>query len=357
MGGAAPGAQLSSPVGIAVDGSGNLFIADTYNNRIRQVSAATGVITTVAGNGTRGFSGDGGAATNAQLNVPSGVAVDGSGNLFIADTNSHRIRKVSAATGVITTLAGNGTQGFGGDWGAATSALLYGPVGIAVDGSGNVFVADRLNSRIRKVSAATGVITTVAGNGTRGFSGDGRAATDAQLNVPSGVAVDGSGNLFIADTNSHRIRKVSAATGVMTTLAVNSVLGFSGDGGAATGAQLYDPFDVAVDGRGSVFIADFGNHRIRQLTTLASVAAALPAAAVQLYPNPAPGAFTVLVPAEAGTLGTQAELLNALGQPVRRQAAVIGAPFMMETAGLAPGVYTLRLQAGTTVLAKRVAVQ
>ena len=311
----------------------------------------------MAGNGTAGFSGDGGAAPGAPLSSPAGVAVDGRGNVFVADTYNNRIRKVSAATGVITTVAGNGTAGFSGDGGAATDAPLNGPVGIAVDGRGNVFVADRLNSRIRQVSAATGVITTVAGNGTRGFSGDGGAATDAQLNVPSGVAVDGSGNLFTADTNSQRIRKVSAATGVITTLAGNGTAGFSGDGGAATGALLYDPFAVAVDGRGNVFIADTYNNRIRQLATLASVAAALPAAAVQLYPNPARGAFTVLVPAEAGTLGTQAELLNALGQQVRRQTAVIGAPFMMETAGLAPGVYTLRLQVGTAVLAKRVAVQ
>ena len=214
-GGTATSAPLASPFGVAVDGGGNLFIADQGFSRIRKVSPA-GVITTVAGTGKYGVGGDGGAATSAQLADPMGVAVDGSGNLFIADRNSSRIRKVSAS-GVITTVAGTGKYGFSGDGGMATSAQLTDPVGVAVEGSGNLFIADGSGSRIRKVSAS-GVITTVAGTGAPGFSGDGGAATSAQLNSPYGVAVDGGGNLFIADPVGSRIRKVSAS-GVITTVA------------------------------------------------------------------------------------------------------------------------------------------
>ena len=319
-------------------------------------AAQTYTSTTVAGNGGHSFSGDGGAATRAQLNFPGGVAVDGSGNIYIADTNNYRIRKVSAATGIITTVAGNGVEGFSGDGGAATLAQLNYTEGVAVDGAGNVYLADTDNDRVRKVSAATGIITTVAGNGEHGFSGDGGAATRAQLNNPYGVTIDGSGNLFIADGFNYRIRKVSAATGIITTVAGNGDFNFSGDGGVATSAGIFSPHGVAVDGSGKVYIADRGNSRIRQLTP-ASATPTRPArpAAVLLYPNPASGAFTVLVPAGAGLV--QIELLNALGQPVRHQVAPTGAPFRVETAGLTAGVYTLYLTAGPTVLAKRVILQ
>ena len=255
-------ARLRFPHGVAVDGSGNLFIADTRNHRIRKVGA-DGTITTVAGTGTDGFGGDSGPASAAQLNRPAGVAVDGSGNLFIADTNNHRIRKVDAE-GTITTVAGTRGQGFSGDSGPATAAQLNGPHGVAVDGSGNLFIADTNNHRIRKVNAG-GMITTVAGTGTAIFSGDGRPATAAQLNGPHGVAVDGSGNLFIADTSNHRIRKVDTRR-TITTVAGTGTAGFSGDSGPASDAQLNGPHGVAVDGFGNLFIADTNNHRIRLLT-------------------------------------------------------------------------------------------
>ena len=356
-GGPATSAHIWAPASVAIDGRGNLFFADNGNNRIRKVSAATGVITTVAGNSTGGYSGDGGAAISAQLANPNGVAVDGSGNLFIADQGNQRIRKVSA-TGVITTVAGTGARGYSGDGGPATSAQLADAFGVAADGSGNVFIAEQGNGRIRKVSAATGIITTVAGTGTIGFGGDGGPATSAQLRSPASVAVDGSGNLFFADQGNQRIRKVSA-TGVITTVAGTGTRGYSGDGGTATSAQLNSPIGVAVDGNGNVFIADQGNNRIRQLTPASPTSArpALAAATVLVYPNPTHGTCTVLVPAGAGTTPVQAELLNALGQPVRRQVAVSGVPFTMETAVLAPGVYTLRLQAGNATLARRLVVQ
>ena len=261
-GGAAVAAQLSSPTGVAPDGSGNLYIADTDNGRIRKVDSA-GNITTVAGDGTFGFGGDGGAAVAAQLNSPSGVAPAGSGNLYIADQNNDRIRKVDSA-GNITTVAGDGTTGFGGDGGAAVAAQLNLPHSVAVDGSGNLYIADWGNHRIRKVDSA-GVITTVAGSGTAGFGGDGGAAVAARLSLPTGVAVDGAGNLYIADWGNHRIRKVNSA-GVITTVVGDGTAGFGGDGGAAAAAQLNSPRGVAPAGSGNLYIADTGNNRIRKLT-------------------------------------------------------------------------------------------
>jgi sugar lactone lactonase YvrE len=209
-GGPAASAEFSSPTGVAVDSSGNLYIVDADNNRIRKVTASTGIITTVAGNGTAGYSGDGGAATSAELDTPFGVAVDASGNLYIVDVNNDRIRKVTASTGIITTVAGNGTWGYSGDGGTATSAELFSPFGVAVDASGNLYIADSGNNRIRKVTASTGIITTVAGNGTAGSTGDGGAASSAELSYPTGVVVDSLGNFYIADYNNNKVRTVGS---------------------------------------------------------------------------------------------------------------------------------------------------
>ena len=265
-GGPATQAQLDDPTGVAVDGAGNLYIADWSNARIRKVDG-TGTITTIAGTGERGFGGDGGPAIQAQLDAPSGVAVDEAGNLYIADWSNARIRKVDG-TGTITTIVGTGERGFGGDGGPATQARLNYPYGVAVDGAGNLYIADLANHRIRKVDS-TGTITTFAGTGERGFGGDGGPATQAQLDDPTGVAVDGAGNLYIADQYNHRIRRVDS-TGTITTIAGTGERGFSGDGGPATQAQLDDPTGVAVDGAGNLYIADASNHRIRLLTPTAT---------------------------------------------------------------------------------------
>ena len=266
-GGPAVEAQLDHPVGMAVDGAGNLYIADTGNNRIRKVDSS-GTITTIAGSGETGFDGgsfggDGGPASEGRLAFPAGVATDGAGNLYIADSDNQRIRKVDS-TGTITTIAGSGGTGFRGDGGPAVEAQLNYPVGMAVDGAGNLYIADSDNHRIRKVDSS-GTITTIAGTGEFGFNGDGGPAVEAQLNYPVGMAVDGAGNLYIADARNHRIRKVDSS-GTITTIAGTGELGFGGDGGPATDARLAFPTDVAVDGAGNLYIADSQNHRIRILT-------------------------------------------------------------------------------------------
>ena len=261
-GGVATNAALQNPFGVTVDAAGNLFIADTVNWRIRKVNT-NGIITTVAGNGTNFFSGDGGAATNAGMH-PASVALDAVGNLFIADNGNYRIRKVNT-NGIITTVAGNGNQSFSGDGGAATNAALNAPISVAVDSNGNLFIADANNNRVRKVDT-NGIITTVAGNGTLDYSGagDGGVATNAGVASPYGVVVDVLGNLFIADANDSRIRKVNT-NGIITTVAGSANTGFSGDGGAATRAWLANPFGVTVDTSGDLFIADNSNFRIREV--------------------------------------------------------------------------------------------
>ena len=267
-GGPAVHAQLRSPNGVATDSYGNLFIADPGNDRIRKVDSS-GIISTVAGTGESGFSGDGGPAIQAQLATPYGVATDGAGNLFIADYSNRRIRKVDSS-GVISTVAGSGeSYFFGGDGGPAVQAHLGYPADVATDGAGNLFIADRRNDRIRKVDSS-GTITTVSGSGEKGFGGDGGPAVDALLNYPAGIAVDRAGNLFIADTSNDRIRKVDSS-GVISTVAGTGKRGFGGDGGPAVQAQLSYPDDVATDGNGNLFIADRHNHRIRKVDSSGTI--------------------------------------------------------------------------------------
>ena len=256
-------AELNDPDGISFDTLGNLYIADVVNNVIRKVDTL-GNITTVAGNGTPGFSGDGGPATNAQLNGPFGVVPDTAGNIYVLDALNNRIRKVDTA-GTITTFAGTGVFGFFGDGGPATAAQLGEVQGARFDAAGNLYVPQCGDAAIRKIDT-NGIITTVAGNGTDGFSGDGGVATAAQLDCPSGVAIDAAGELFIADYLNNRIRKVSA-TGIITTIAGNGTPGFSGDGGPAAAAEVNIPNDVEVDAAGNVYIADSGNNRVRKIDT------------------------------------------------------------------------------------------
>lgn len=262
-GGPATNATMHSPQGLAVDSAGNVLIADFNNHVVRKMNVA-GVITTVAGIGVYGFSGDGSLATNASLNHPAAVAVDGIGNLYIADQDNHRVRKVGT-NGVITTIAGNGTAGFSGDGGVATNASMLTPMGLALDAAGNVFIADYDNHRVRQVGT-NGIITTVAGNGADGYSGDRDAATNSSLGSPFGVAVDSAGNLYIGDPTNNCVRKVDTA-GIITTVAGNGSRGFWGDGGPAVYATLSVPCGVAIDAMGNLLLADAGNHRVRAVDT------------------------------------------------------------------------------------------
>jgi len=311
--GAAASAQLALPGRIAIDSSGKIYIADGFNNRVRMISGGT--ITTVAGTGTAGFSGDGKAATAAQLTDPIGVAVDSSGNLYIADAGNNVVRKVTSS-GTISTIAGNNTAGYAGDTGDPTKAQLNDPVAVAVDSSGNVYIADANNNVIRMVSSTTsgttvsstistivggvatpftqlnhpdglalgpggtiyiadtgnkrialfanGTLTSFAGNGSSAFSGDNGPALNASLNDPIGVAVDAVGNVYIADTLHNRIRKVSSS-GIITTIAGQGDAFYGGDGGPAISAKLFFPHDVAIDSSGNVYVADTGNNVIRLL--------------------------------------------------------------------------------------------
>jgi sugar lactone lactonase YvrE len=256
--------ELGGAGGVAVDSTGNLFVADSADNVIREVNLSTGVMTVVAGSGTRGSTGDNGPTYAAELGDPVGVAVDGTGHLFITEYNNARIREVNLSTGVITTVAGNGIDGFSGENGQATAAQLWNPSAVAVDNAGNIFIADYGNNRIRKVNIATGIITTVAGNGSGGFAGDNGPATDAGLTFASSLAFDSAGDLFIADAADNRVREVNHATGIITTVAGGGSQGL-GDGGQATAAELNDIGGIAVDNAGNLFIADSGDNRIREV--------------------------------------------------------------------------------------------
>lgn len=264
----AAGGRFSGPAGIALDSSNNLYIVDLNNQRIRKI-APGGNISTVAGNGTADFKGDGAAATSATLNFPSGVAVDGGGNVYIADKNNARIRKV-VSSGTISSVAGNGTNSYGGDGALAPSAQLNVPSAVARDAAGNLFIADTGNHRIRRVNV-DGAISTYAGNGTAGFGGDGAAASAAQLNNPSGLVIDGDGNLYLADTGNHRVRRITPG-GTISSVAGTGTAGNAGDGGAATSAQLSYPSGLAIDTAGNVYVADSGNNRVRRFAPGGSIA-------------------------------------------------------------------------------------
>ncbi|MDN3297266.1 SMP-30/gluconolactonase/LRE family protein, partial [Streptomyces ficellus] len=232
--GPAVSAQLNYPYGIALDSTGTLYFSDHGNHRVRKVTA-DGTISTIAGTGTAGYRGDDGPATSAQLNWPRDVAVDGAGTVYIVDSSNNRVRRI-AADGTISTVAGTGKAGFGGDGGLATSAQLNVPFGLAVDSTGALYIAEYNSHRVRRITA-DGKITTVAGTGTAGSKGDGGPAVSAQLNRPQALAVDDTGNLYIADSNNHRVRKV-AADGTISTVAGTGTAGFDGDDGPATSAQL-----------------------------------------------------------------------------------------------------------------------
>ena len=260
-GGPATAAEEYQASSLIVDTLGNIYFGDLLNNRVRKISAS-GIVTTLAGTGTAGYSGDGGPATNAELNEPYGLALDPAGNIIFADEYNHVIRKISTS-GTITTIAGNGSGGYSGDGGLATAATLFYPNGLTTDRTGNIYFTDNTNHRIRKINTS-GVITTIVGNGTEGFSGDGGPATDAEIEFGCGLKFDNYGNLYYADGLNNRIRMISPS-GIITTFAGSGTAGFSGDGGPAIAADLNYPLFLEVDNSGNFFIADMDNNRIRKI--------------------------------------------------------------------------------------------
>jgi len=330
-------AGLAAPCALAVDPAGDLFIADYFNSHIRKVDPH-GLITTVAGNGANAFAGDGGPAAQASLSAPSAVAVDATGNLFIADENNYRVRKVDPQ-GIITTVAGNGTNSFSGDGWLAVEAGLSAPKGVAVDPAGNLYIADENNHRIRRVDK-DGFIHTVAGSGTAGYSGDGGPATAAGLFYPCSLAVDARGNLYFADAGTPRVRRVDPH-GIITTVAGNGTIGFAGDGGPATAAALANPQGVAVDANGRLWLADQGNNRIRAVPPPPAPLPLPPPVVVALPPTNTPVANTSPAHTNATSAPVALELViatNTVAKPTNQVVVAPRPPAVTPTNAVKPAV-------------------
>jgi trimeric autotransporter adhesin len=349
-GGLATVAELNAPYGLAIDISGNIYIADWSNDRIRVINTS-GIINTFAGNGygasisSGGYSGDGGQASVAELYLPADVKLDNAGNIYIADEVNNRIRMVNTA-GIITTVAGDSIQGFAGDGGQATVAELHFPVGIALDATGYLYIADQRNNRVRMVNTS-GNISTFAGNGTPSFFGDGGPATAAELLFPYGILVDTAGNVYISDVGNSRIRTVNTS-GIINTIAGINYVGYSGDGGPATAAEINNPLGIILDASNNLYIADAGNNRVRKITSnIATVIKSVTSNTndVTIYPIPTTSSFTI----SGITKGQTIEVYNYLGQMVytSTQAPPIGggASFtcQINISSLPNGIYLARI--------------
>jgi sugar lactone lactonase YvrE len=349
-GAAATAAEIFNPTGVCFDASGNMYIADAGNNRVRMVNTS-GIISTVAGNGTAGSSGDLGAATNAELNNPTGVWVSSGGQIFIADEKNNKIRAV--VSGTIVTAVGTGAAGFSGDGGAATAAELDYPYSLCQDASGNLYIADEYNDKIRMVNTS-GNISTVAGNGTPGYNGDGGNATAAELWYPYDVKFDASGNMYIADEFNERIRLVNTS-GKISTVAGDGSFGFSGDGGPATAAELNSPVGVAISAAGNIYISDNGNLRIRETYSTAGVNNITNNTGMRIYPNPSNGQFNLVITNYQLGAKYNVSVFNMIGEMVySNQASIQNSTMSVDMNGQPNGVYIVRLQAedGTSVVHK-----
>ena len=318
--GLAINAQVYGPEGIALDNSGNVYIADTWNNRIRKINSSTGIITTIAGDSIQGYNSDGILATASELYYPSGVAVDDTGNVYIADENNYRVRKINHTTGIISTIAGNGLSTYNGDSILATDAHIT-PFGLGFDAVGNLFIAE--GYRIRKINHNTGIIYTIAGDSIYGYNGDGILAIDAELHAPTGVVIDSSGNVYIADAFENRIRKVNSNTGIINTIAGDSTAGYNGDGILATTAELDMPYEIAIDLLGNVYIADTYNNRVRKITyqTVGIQNFDGMKNKINIYPNPNNGTFTLIYNLSSIINNSSPQLIitDVLGQEVYSQ--------------------------------------
>jgi len=349
-GGPATSARLGEPRGLTLDKMNNLYIADYDNNVIRRVNLLSGVIITVAGNGymartnNGGYYGDGGLATNAELYHPTAIAFDPTGDFYIADALNNVIRKVDILTDTITTIAGEATYGFSGDGGPASAAEFHGPCGIATDIFGNIYIGDSENNRIRKIDASSGIINTIAGNGAGGNSGDGGPATSAELTAIS-VKLDVSGNIYF--TNGYFNTREINTSGIIYTIAGNDIDGYSGDGGLATNAELNATSDAIVDALGNIYIADAGNNVLRKVSNSISTGLKeeLTNTIIQAFPNPSTGIFTLTFshPELVSESQTIVEIYNVLGEKVFTQIRQLADDNLINLAGQPSGVYLYRV--------------
>jgi trimeric autotransporter adhesin len=325
-GGPATAAKLNYPTDIAIDRYGNIFIADGANNCVRKINIL-GVISTIAGDGHGGYNGDGMSATLAELYFPFGVAVDNAGNIYIAEAANNRVRKINTS-GIISTIAGNGIQGYSGDNISATLAELNYPVGVQVNEEGHIIIADSGNDRIREIDTA-GIIKTIAGTGMAGFNGDGIPATDAQLKRPVYLAVDSSANIYITDQFNHRIRKVNAS-GIITTISGIGVAGFNGDNILAATAEINTPVGIAIDGNNNLCFSDNGNERVRLIRSTVFINPLLqPIEAISTYPNPNNGSFSIKI-SSAYTEMLQATIINIIGEKVKEINGITNKPIEVQ---------------------------
>ncbi len=350
-GGPASSSQLYVPQGIITDTIDNKYIVDAGNNRIRFINIFTNVISTIAGSGPSGIGvvgdlGDGGPATNAQISNPSGLCIDKFFNLYISDYGNNKIRKINALTGIISTFAGIGTHGYmggsvdyTGDGGQATAAIFSGPIQVFADNADNIFICDQWNHAIRKVDATTGIITTITGNGTAGHTGDGGLAVNATLNQPGGIFVDDKENIFIAEYGDGVIRKIDGATGIISTVAGTGTRGYSGDGGPATAAELKCS-DVVVDKNGVIYIADIDNNRIRMVYNTAMGVGNVKMGKgenVQIYPNPVNDELNIENGANSDLI-----IYNLLGSELL-ETKLISNKEAVNIIQLTPGVYLVKI--------------
>ncbi|MCD6012474.1 MAG: hypothetical protein K0Q79_2336 [Flavipsychrobacter sp.] len=351
-GGPATAADLNGPFAIAIDASGNIIFADGYNHVVRKVSTS-GIITTIAGKPTAGYSGDGGPATAAELNNPVGLAIDAAGNLYIADNHNNVIRMVNTA-GIISTVIGNGTPAFSGDGGPATAASMDLPIGIAFDTAENMYIADVRNNKIRRVDKITGIITTVAGTDSAGYTGDGGPATAARLDTAERIDFDDSNNLYISDFFNNVVRKVDAVTGIITTIAGNGygagskgmVHNFCGDDSLATAACLYLPYGVKFDSHHRMYICDRGNHAIRRVGPPAppppidhsSVQDMNKSHGMAIQPNPAQNGTVTINMRSAANEEVTITIFNILGETVHTSSTITNTPYTLQL-NIPPGMY------------------
>jgi trimeric autotransporter adhesin len=342
-GGPATAAQLDAPIAVRFDNAGNMYIPTVDDNRIRKVDAA-GIITTVAGNGTAGATGDGGMADTATFDGPFCIAFDASGDMFIADLYNNKIRKIDMTTGIVSTVAGTGIGGYSGNGGPATVANLDGPIDLVFDRAGNMLVAEINNSIIRKI-APDGTISTVTGNGIAGYSGDGGPASAAKLKYPYALCLDTADNIYISDNANAVIRKITAATGIIETVVGSGSPGYLGDGGPATAARISNVGGVATDPAGNIYIAGFGNNVVRKVTmgTTSTKDLKKDAMSVMVSPNPA----STIISLSSGTRMTSVQVIDMAGRIVEDYSPNTFS-MQLDISQLPPQVYLLRINNNVT---------